>query len=231
VKFHWSLCAAALAATLPAPAAAEDTIGVRRTFEQFSQCVAARHHDEAEATVLSTEPGKVVLAAHSDVVDGYCLRTEWLKLENAEYLRFGLADALLRLDYAKGLPADIAQAAPLAHPEVNEADYRPEPDKTATAKEIAKLQQDLEDARAGRTASIFAECVARADPGGVLALVLTEPVSDAEKKAFAELQPPLNACLPKTKAIRLDALQLRGALAMNLYRLAKAPRANAAGPK
>ena len=71
---------------------------------------------------------------------------------------------------------------------------------------------------------IFAECVARADPDHVLDLVLTEPGSDAEKKAFAALQPPLRSCVPRDRTISLDSLQLRGVLAMNLYRLAKAPR-------
>jgi hypothetical protein len=184
----------------------------------------ALHHKEAVETVLSMQGSQEIMREHPDVVDSYCLGTFWLKLNGAEYLRYGLADALLRLDYAKGLPSDIGVAAPLAHVEVNDSDFMPPPGKTMSVKQLAVLQEDKEKALALRAASIFAECVARADPDHVLDLVLTEPGSDAEKKAFAALQPPLRSCVPRDRTISLDSLQLRGVLAMNLYRLAKAPR-------
>lgn len=72
-----------------------------------------------------------------------------------------------------------------------------------------------------RGLSIFAECVAR---DAALKLSLSDPDSGYEASAFATLQPALSLCLDKGKAIALDKAAVRGAIALNLYRLAKAPR-------
>ena len=197
---------------------------VRQVFSNFSECAAARHPKDAVEVVLSTMPTKDIFRLHPNLITADCLDSGELRIPGADFVRYGLAEALIRREFSRGLPADIRQAAPLAHFEVNDADYRPKPGKRLKPKALALLEENRNKAIALRTLSIYGECVARADPAAALRLVLTNAGSSKETEAFAAMQPVLSSCLPKGQKVALDRAPLRGTLAMNLYRLAKAPR-------
>ena len=165
---HLQLLLAASGLAMACTAAHATDRDSRRVFEGYAQCVVDRHPRDSADVVLSTGPSKDVLRRHPDLVIPDCLPGQQLKMPGADFLRYGLAEALVRREYAKGLPADIGRATPLAHFEVDESEYRPKPGKTLKPKRIAELE--------GET-------------------------------------------------ITLDKTNIRGAIAMNLYRLAKAPRA------
>jgi hypothetical protein len=196
----------------------------RQIFESYAQCVVKKHPEDAEDIVLSTMPSKDIIK-HSTVIRPDCLEPgQQLVMPGGDFLRYGLAVALVRREFAGGLPADIAKAGPIPHFEPNESDYLPKPGKKANAKELARLAEQRSKAEAIRAMSIYGECVARADPAAALQLVLSNPATKEESQAFRAMGGALSSCLTQGQTITLDKESLRGALAMSLYRLAKAPR-------
>jgi hypothetical protein len=105
---------------------------------------------------------------------------------------------------------------------VKDTDYQPKPGMKPD--ELAQLAKDRKEAVAVSALSVYGECVARADPADALRLVLSEPGSAAETQAFSSINPALASCLIQGQRIELGKPMLRGSLAVNLYRLAKAPR-------
>jgi hypothetical protein len=131
---------------------------------------------------------------------------------------------LLRREYSEGLPADVARAAPLPHPPINEAEFQAEAGKNMGRKELEKLQKRKQQAQADHLLSIYGDCVVRADPAAAYRLIFTKPSSDQESSAFAALKHSFSQCLVAGQTLSFSRASLRGAIAMNLYRLAKAPR-------
>ena len=77
--------------------------------------------------------------------------------------------------------------------------------------------------------SPFGECVVRASPAQSLAVLRTRVETPEEDAALKAVFPVLGSCLEKGSALRLNKFVMRGTLALNLYRLARAPRIAAAG--
>jgi hypothetical protein len=220
----------ALAPATPATAAPGTDRDTRDVFESFTACVVKGHVKEAADVVLSTLPTDAIIKQHPNMVDPGCLDPTMageLHMPSGDFLRYGLAEQLVRQEYAGGLPADFARAGPIRHKELNPADYQPKAGQLATPRLLAKLDEERKRDIAIQTLSIFGECTVRADPPGSLALILSNPASKAEAAAFAGLQPALSSCLTKGATIQLDKAAIRGSIAMNLYRLAKAPRVSA----
>lgn len=223
------LCAALVIAAAPDP-----DVQARQAFQAYSECVVKRHAWEASEVVLSRSTTLEIEQLHPDVLTSDCLyaddkqNADTMRLPNPDYLRYGLADALVRREYARGLPPDIARAAPFSHPELKESDYRPKPGKTPTPEELADLQKSHDRDAVYRSLSIYGECVARADPAGALRLILTNVGSAEEDQAFAAMGDALSACLTPGQTLKFGKTSLRGTVAMNLYRLAKAPKVPAA---
>jgi hypothetical protein len=196
----------------------------REVFSGYAQCVVKERARDAAVVVLSTIGNSEILRTYPHMVEPDCLRPGQQLALPGEYLRYGLADALVRTEFAQGLPPDIAQAGPLTHMQVNETDYQPKPGKPAKPKELQRLEDAKNKAIAFRLLSIYGECVDRRDPAAALRLVLTKPRSNDEAQSFAAMKPALEECLPEGQTVTFTLVSLRGTIAMNLYRLAKAPR-------
>lgn len=179
---------------------------------------------DAREVVLSTIPAEEIYKRYPRLITPDCLDADELRMPGSDFLRFGLAQALVRRDYAGGLPADITRAAPIAHFEPNESDYLPKPGKKPNPKQLAELRKRREQDVAIRALSVFGECVVRADPKAALMLVLSKSRSPEESKQFAAMAESLSSCLVQGVTIKLDKVPLRGTVALNLYRLAHAPR-------
>jgi hypothetical protein len=210
------------------PASERET---RDVFSGYAQCVVQKRARDAEVVVLSTVGNSEILRTYPRMIEPDCLRPGQQLVLPGEYLRYGLADALVRAEFAGGLPQDIGQAVALPHPEVDEANYRPEPGKAAKPKELQRLQDARNKAIAFRLLSIYGECVDRRNPAAALALVLSKPGSKDEAQSFAALRPALEVCLPEGQTVAFTRVSLRGTVAMNRYRLAKAPRVAAVTSK
>ena len=222
--------AGAAAVTAASPSAATDK-QTRRTFEDYTQCVVKKRPKDAREVVLSTIPAEEIYKRYPHLITPDCLDAAELRMPGSDFLRFGLAQALVRRDYAGGLPPDITSAGPVAHFQPDEADYLPKPGKKLKDKQLAELQKRREQDIAIRTLSVFGECVVRADPQRALTLVLSKSGSPEESKQFAALSETLSSCLLQGVTIKLDKVPLRGTLALNLYRLAHAPRLPAEAAK
>jgi hypothetical protein len=223
---------ACVLATAPGPVIAGQASEARGVFVDFTRCAAKQSPKEAAEVVLSHDAAPDMLKAHPGLLTPYCLNLAEgnLKIPGGDFVRYGLAEALIRREYSNGLPADIRLAAPLKHPPINESDYQAKPGKQLSAKEIANLQdQRIRDVGA-RLLSIYGECVARADPAASLRLVLAKSDSGDEAQDFAAMSSILSSCRSKAQTLTFSKAALRGTIAMNLYRLAKAPRVQVSPP-
>lgn len=221
MKYRVLMLIAGCTLAFPAKAADRET---REIFKNYTECVVRQHPRDAIQVVLTDTPSGEIMRRYPSLITPDCLDAGELRIPGGEFVLFGFAEALLRRDYLHGFPEDIAQAAPLTHAPVDDTDYQPKPGKKISAKELAELQERDKQAHAVRALSIYAECVARSDPDAALKLSLSDPGSSQESSAFATLQPALSSCLEKGKTITLEKTAVRGAIALDLYRLAKAPR-------
>lgn len=196
----------------------------RNALRDYSICVAKHDPKESEAVLLSLIPNEEIVRRHPALVTPSCLTNGAELKMPGDYLRYGLAEAMVRREYAIGLPADILQAEPLEHYEISESDYQPEAGKKLSSQKAAELMRRRQDALAFQFLSIFGECVARKNPAGALQLILSKMGSSAETEAFAAISGPLSSCLMAGQKLALDRTALRGTIALNLFRLAKAPR-------
>ena len=111
--------------------------------------------------------------------------------------------------------------AHLPIPEQSELDTTLAHVKTAKARE--DTQNGFEKAKVMGALSRYGECVVRRDPNDSRLWVLTPPDSPDEDGRIDALRPFFGACLKDGK-VAFSKATLRGAVALNYYRLAHAPR-------
>lgn len=205
---------------------------VRKVEDKFGQCVVQRHRDAAARFVLeqSEDARKSLIPM---IADGDCLvlatpqagpGAVQMKL-TGDFMKYALADALVRQQFGSRAIADVAQVAPLVHEQPDLTKYEPKPGKTLKPKQLAELEQKKFQAAAYAYLAEYGECVVRADPAASYALLMTKPETTWETAAIGPLQPALQKCLDAGSTITLNKGSLRGTIAYNYYRLAVAPRA------
>jgi hypothetical protein len=223
MKYRGLLILAVASGVAATPASATDR-RTRIVFDGYTDCVARQDPKMVRQIVLSNMKNQDIVKNFPLVLNYACLGdAPGLRLPG-EFLRYGFAQMLIRREYSHGLPADIGQAAPLQHMEIDEADYLPKPGTKPTPDELKEVAAARRDAIGFRFLSIYSECVVRKDPAAALKLILTRSASKAETAAVAVLRPQLTTCLDAGHTLSFDISALRGSIAMNLYRLAKAPR-------
>lgn len=70
-------------------------------------------------------------------------------------------------------------------------------------------------------------CIVRKTPDAVVALLATEPASDAEKTALNAITPMLPGCIRNGMQVRFNRQGLRAVLALAAYRIATKPKTTA----
>lgn len=135
-----------------------------------------------------------------------------------EGLRYALAEELVRLRLSGVALADLDRVAPLPH---DRPPYRSKWENFLSRSEWDALPRQ-------KAAAVFlskmGECVVRSDPAGSRAILESDPASPAERRAIQSLMPALQRCVEKSQTLEFDRASLRGAIALNFLRLAKAPR-------
>ena len=200
-------------------ALASDAVS-RRVLAEFTRCVVRRKHDVAASAVLDPameyrEDRQSGLYISDCMPPGSRMRAQTVQV------RYGLAEALT-LSESRNLSIDFAGVAPLQHRAFID---RPMPKEVAAdPKRVARWNNFAAQARAYAALSPFGECVVRAAPAQSLAVLRTTVETPAEIAAMNALGPVLAPCLARGKALQLNKLAMRGTIAMNLYRLAHAPR-------
>lgn len=71
---------------------------------------------------------------------------------------------------------------------------------------------------------IFGECVVRTDPANAHKMLVADAGSLQESAAIQALRPALAHCIDQGGDLSLAVKDLRNSLALNYYRLARAPR-------
>jgi len=192
----------------------------RKVMAEFAQCVVRRKHDVAAQVVLDPSQ-QLGDEDNKGLFISDCMPSGSRMRAKPAQMRYGLAEALVLAD-VKTAPADLARVAPLQHlPFVD----RPMPaDVAADPERVARWNAFAEAAQAYASLAPIGECVVRADPAGSLALLKTEVESEQETAAVAALAPVLPGCVKKGEQLSLNRFNLRGTIALNLYRLARARR-------
>lgn len=207
---------------------------VRLLQARFGECVSKKHREQARTFVLryayrdhEKESGarKIV----KTLADGSCLIAATGSDYSAAMMRlpgdtmaYLLAEALFRSEMASLPPLSNLNRIPsLEHPVVDERAFVPPP--RARKREL----EDLAKRRANEIGRIylskFGECIVRANPSGSFKLLNSPVTTPAEDAAFAALAGTLKSCLLDEHTVAFNKTVLRGAIAYNYYRLARAP--------
>lgn len=141
--------------------------------------------------------------------------------------RYALADALIRTDRSIRLP-DMKAVPGLDHGTI-EQELEATASRWNKAWEAKHIAQRRAVAAQHIAISRFGECVVRAAPAHADEMLRSEVASAAEKTAIRKLSPILSTCVDKGATIAFSPEVVRGTIALNYYRLAKAPRAAAPG--
>jgi hypothetical protein len=204
-----------------------DAAALRETGASFSDCVVKKHYDRASEFILSMVDNETAVKRYRMLIDSSCMGNA---IENTGFggMRFsgdtfayGIAEALVRKDFAGAGPQSFDDRASLNH-------RAPEPlDDALLAKLKPKKQvaarESYQTNKAWSVISQFGECGARVAPELVRKLAQTEVNSPEERALLTELAPQVGVCLPEGVQVKFKPLQLRGTLMMNYFRLAAAP--------
>jgi hypothetical protein len=195
----------------------------RAVMAEFARCVIRRKHDTAAEVVL--DPSQQLGSEdNKGLFISDCMPSGSRMRAKAAQMRYGLAEALVLAD-VDAAPTDLSLVAPLQHPPFVD---RPMPvEVAADPARAAGWQAFAEAAQAYAALAPIGECVVRANPAGSLALLKTGVETDQEKAAIGALAPVLPGCVKKGEKISINRFNLRGTIALNLYRLARAPRQEA----
>ena len=214
---------ALLTAATPKPIAPDV---VRSTARDFAICATRRHPDRAARFVLDPHNFRKDKWAFR-LYDPICLtdRRSFRALAGkSEQFRYLFAEALVLREYPSDLPMNLVNAAPLTHVQPVEDELKP--NKKDDPARLAESTSANAKMRAGNEfISMLGECVVRANPVASHGLLLTAPGSLVEGQYLERLSPVAAACIEKGAGISLTKYSLRGTIALNFYRLAKAPRA------
>lgn len=176
----------------------------RQLVAEYATCVVKRLRGKAKSVVLSDRESSAAVARWDQVLSPECMPTDdsdgsMTMRTQPILIRFALAQALLEADPSLGLP-ELAAVPPLEH---------------GTAKASSQT------AAFNIAVSRLGECVVRAAPGASTRLVRSQVTGSDETAAFEALKPALSTCLSAGQSFAFSPELLRGAVALNYYRLAK----------
>jgi len=178
----------------------------RQLVAEYANCVVKRMPRKAKAVVLSDRDSGAAVARYDEVLSPDCMplgeNDGSMTMRTWPFLiRVSLAQALVQAEPSLGLPP-LATVPPLEH--------------GTPAKPSSK------DAALGIAMSRVGECVVRTAPEPATELIRADVASPAEAAAFEAVKPALSSCLSAGETFAFSPELLRGAVALNYYRLAKA---------
>ena len=220
-------------AMLAAAAQAGTEMSVEETrvlVRQYGDCVVRKRAAMASQAIVANVDNSTLLRRYARLIDPTCVPVQSpgrlkVRFQGDQY-RYALADALVRRELAAS-PAPNLDAVPrLDHrdpgPAPTRVDQRGRPLKEKAYQEVVRGHAQN---RAFSYLSRYGECVVRVDPRAARALLLTEPASPAEAAHFAAMRTAFGTCVPEGETLSFGKLALRGTVAINYYRLAKAAAA------
>lgn len=215
---------------------------VRKVQKRFAECVVKKRAEMAARFVLDqSEESRKPLA--SKLADGNCLLTaaksedfDEIRMRfDGDFMKYALADALVRSQLASAPIVDVNSIAPLRYPQTDLTEYTLPEGKRLKPAQLQEFEDRRNRALADAYLAQFGECVVRAASSNAYRLLMTDPETQEEATAIQGLTPALRGCLDAGRTITLNKATIRGTIAYNYFRLAKAPRIpvsqTAAAPK
>ena len=204
---------------------------VRALIADHGDCIVKREATRASAAILAGLGSNELLDRYPQLLQESCLNNRLgerveVRFSGDQY-RFAIADALVRKELASVPPPVLDDVPPLAHASPGEP---PRTDSKGRPLEGPALEKAMWDHGADRASNYmwrYGECVVRVDPAAAKALLMTDPGSAPEGVQFAALGTALGTCLGEGRTLEFGKAELRGTMAVNYYRLAKAPQAAA----
>ena len=142
----------------------------------------------------------------------------------SDLYRYALADALVRADFSKEGATTFSDRLPLAHLQPMPFEQRDDAAAKLKGRKKADFLKDYEKDFAVSWLSKYGECVVRADPVNARLWLLTVPDVPEETSRINAMRPAFAACLEPGEPMKFNRTTMRGAVAINYYRLAKATR-------
>lgn len=206
-----------------------DTANERRIMADYAQCLVKNRRVAASRAILSSGSIDDKGAKSADISSSACLQSaagfaSRMRSEDGAMLG-AIADALVRAGIGTA-PTPILTSVPaLTHREaypVETVDKRN--GKPVDAETLARREEGFRKAQMRNWLSRIGECVVRTDTAGARTALATRVTTPEEIAALRALSPALASCLPKDMTLSFDRTGLRGAIAINYYRLAMAAR-------
>ena len=202
----------------------------REILRQFAECSAKKYPQLTHEMLMDISKVRVndryLKAADPDCLlkaTAYQYGTVALQM-SPERFRYAVADALVKRNLNSFDPAQIASAPRLPIPTIDPADYVPKPRARKSGFMLKQYEEAKQRDLGAIALSSFGECVVRANTNGSRDLLKTKINSDEELQSLRAMMPSFSACLDRGQQFKTERATLRGAVALNYYRLAYAPR-------
>ena len=202
---------------------------VRDVTASFSDCVVKKNPMAARAVISDMIPAREVKRRYRVLINVDCMghAVSGSSVMGVNFgdptFYFAVAEALVRYDYGASGPQDFKSVPALVYQDLDSVLSANERSKLSKSRS-EKYAQIERQVTAIRVLFKYCECVARSDPEGSRLLVVKGAGSPEERLAFNRLLPNLGKCLPNGLEIKFKTDQLRGAIAVNYFRLAHAIR-------
>jgi len=192
--------AAAMMVAVSVPAVAtENPDDARGTFQQYAQCTLDTRGERVATAVSYFPDSREEMRALQALPANECVKYASSTF-STRLFRGALYTAMYQARFANGAPALTAE----------KPDFAEGSGPRMTDEQQAMVQ--LRD---------FADCVARQDGANAHAAVMGPIGSDAERDAFAALQPTMSACMVRGQNVAFSKPVIVGLLAEVMYREAQ----------
>jgi hypothetical protein len=209
--------------------------------DEYAKCMVRYRHNEARKLVLSNTPNHRLehdfrsiyttnALLHVSGCPNLLIRDGRAFVLQPDMFRAALAHELIKADLKTAEANNFVDRAPLSH-------WMPPSqamlDSQRAAQKNTKRRGKLEKVHAedvGRAwLSRYGDCVAHGNSKASHEWVVSKAGTPTEQAAIATLQPVFAACLVEGEKLTFGKEVLRGAVAINYYRLAMADRVSANG--
>lgn len=194
------ILAAAMTLAVSAPAAASESADATRgTFLQYAQCTLDVRGERVAQAVSYFPDSREEMRALQALPANECVKYASSTF-STRLFRGALYTAMYQARFASGAPALVAVKPDFAE---------------GSGPRITSEQQAMVQLRD------FADCVVRRDSANAHAAVMGPVGSDAEREAFAALQPTMGACMVRGQNVAFSKPVIVGLLAEVMYREAQ----------
>lgn len=202
----------ALAVTAPAAGQSSERMRAQTwtAGQQLAACHLAGDRSRLEAAIVA-DPASGAFDDWAAQRDTSC--TSAAVQTRGDFYRYAISEALFRRELRRSSPGSFTSVPPLNH-------ARPAPRfKTMASKKTRDDEASLQ--ASAIKLSALGECIVRNDPATSHALLVANPATSNEMTALTNLMPSVEGCT-RGQAAKMQVDDLRGAIALNYVRLAKA---------